>query len=419
MIRSSSILLLFALLLGSCDSTKNESSWRKEPLTTAKPESQGFSSERLGRIDSLFQKFVDQRAIAGVTALVARKGKIVYFRSTGYNDLENKVPLEKDAIFRIASQTKAITSVAIMMLFEEGRISLNDPISMHLPEFSNPKVITGFNKKDSSFTSQAAKRAVTIHDLLTHTSGYCYPGSGGEAVNAIYAKLSIVNGVPEAVSTLKEEMRKIALAPLAHEPGEKFSYGLSTDILGYLVETVSGQSLEDFFRTKIFEPLEMADTYFQLPVEKHSRLMLLYEDNIKGDGVQKSTGQYIDYPLRKGIYFSGGGGLFWARRADLAGALRCFIFGHATYEQLLSPFRGLTAKAVLYEVAEDWLQQPLSLQLADVDRRLAGELAAGAYADPRDLHPLPLMGFPGVTAENENAAYYDDTWQFRPGRRQK
>jgi CubicO group peptidase (beta-lactamase class C family) len=252
---------------------------------------------------------VDQRAIAGVTALVARKGKIVYFRSTGYNDLENKVPLEKDAIFRIASQTKAITSVAIMMLFEEGRISLNDPISMHLPEFSNPKVITGFNKKDSSFTSQAAKRAVTIHDLLTHTSGYCYPGSGGEAVNAIYAKLSIVNGVPEAVSTLKEEMRKIALAPLAHEPGEKFSYGLSTDILGYLVETVSGQSLEDFFRTKIFEPLEMADTYFQLPVEKHSRLMLLYEDNIKGDGVQKSTGQYIDYPLRKGIYFSGGGGL--------------------------------------------------------------------------------------------------------------
>jgi hypothetical protein len=111
--------------------------------------------------------------------------------------------------------------------------------------------------------------------------------------------------------------------------------------------------------------------------------------------------------------------LFWARRADLAGALRCFIFGHATYEQLLSPFRGLTAKAVLYEVAEDWLQQPLSLQLADVDRRLAGELAAGAYADPRDLHPLPLMGFPGVTAENENAAYYDDTWQFRPGRRQK
>lgn len=309
MMRSSSILLFIALLLGSCDSTKNQSSWRKESLTTAKPESQGFSSERLGRIDSLFQKFVDQRMIAGATALVARKGKIVYFRSTGYNDLRNKVPLEKDAIFRIASQTKAITSVAVMMLFEEGRISLNDPISMHLPEFRNPKVITGFNAKDSSFTLQAAKREVTIHDLLTHTSGYCYPGSGGEAINAIYAKLRIVNGVPETVSTLKEEMRKIALTPLAHEPGEKFSYGLSTDILGYLVETVSGQSLENFFRTRIFDPLGMADTYFRLPEEKHSRLMLLYENGIKGDGVQKSTGQYKDYPLKKGIYYSGGGGL--------------------------------------------------------------------------------------------------------------
>jgi len=310
MIRTTSILLLLALLLGSCDSTqKNQSSWQKEPLTTGKPESQGFSSERLGRIDSLFQEFVEQRKIAGATALVARKGKIVYYRSTGYNDLETQTPLEKDAIFRIASQTKAITSVAVMMLYEEGRISLHDPISMYLPEFSNPQIITGFTKKDSSYTSQTAKREVTIHDLLTHTSGYCYPGSGGEAINAIYSKLRIVNGVPDGVSTLKEEMRKIALVPLAHEPGEKFSYGLSTDILGYLVETLSGQSLENFFRTKIFEPLGMADTYFRLPEEKHARLMKLYEDGTNGDGIQKSSGQYIDYPMKKGVYYSGGGGL--------------------------------------------------------------------------------------------------------------
>jgi hypothetical protein len=109
--------------------------------------------------------------------------------------------------------------------------------------------------------------------------------------------------------------------------------------------------------------------------------------------------------------------LFWTRRADLAGALRCIVFGHATYEQLLAPYRGLTAKAVLYEVSADWLRQPWPAQLADLDRRLAGELAAGAYADPRALHPLPLMGFPGLTPENESAAYYDDRWQFRPGRR--
>ena len=111
--------------------------------------------------------------------------------------------------------------------------------------------------------------------------------------------------------------------------------------------------------------------------------------------------------------------LFWARRADLAGALSCFIFGHATYEQLLAPFRGLTAKAVLYEVSEDWLRRPLPEQLADLDRRLADELAAGAHADPRDLHPLPLMGFPGVTPDNESATYYDDSWQFRSGRQSR
>jgi len=109
--------------------------------------------------------------------------------------------------------------------------------------------------------------------------------------------------------------------------------------------------------------------------------------------------------------------LFWARRADLESVLRCFVFGHATYEQLLAPFRGLTAKAVLYEVGEDWLQLPLPAQLLDLDQRLAAELAAGAHADPRALHPLPLMGLPGVTLDSESAAYYDDTWQFRPGRR--
>jgi CubicO group peptidase (beta-lactamase class C family) len=310
MIRTSNILLFIALLLGSCDSTqKIQTSWQKKPLTIGKPESQGFSSERLRRIDLLFHEFVEQHKIAGATALIARRGKIVYYRSNGYSDLENQIPLEKDAIFRIASQTKAITSVAVMMLYEEGRISLNNPISMFLPEFRHPQVITTFNKKDSSYTYQAAKREVTIHDLLTHTSGYCYPGSGGEALNAIYSKLKIVNGVPDAISSLKKEMQKIALAPLAHEPGEKFSYGLSTDILGYMVETLSGQSLENFLRTRIFDPLGMTDTYFQLPEEKYARLLPLYQDAINGDGIQKSTGKYIDYPMRKGVYYSGGGGL--------------------------------------------------------------------------------------------------------------
>jgi CubicO group peptidase (beta-lactamase class C family) len=310
MIRKSTILLLVALLLGSCDSMqKDRLAWQKKPLVMAKPESAGFSSGRLQRIDTMFRTFVDQHKIAGVTALVARRGKIVYYKATGFDDMEKQTPLQKDAIFRIASQTKAITSVAVMMLYEEGRISLNDPVSLYLPEFGDPRIVASFNKKDSSYTSRPAKRPVTIHDLLTHTSGYCYPGNGGDEVNAIYVKNKVVNGVPSHISTLKEEMQKIATVPLVHEPGEMFTYGLSTDILGYLVETVSGQSLDNFFRTRIFAPLGMTDTYFRLPKEKEGRLMLLYEDSNKGDGIVKSTGEYKDYPVREGVYYSGGGGL--------------------------------------------------------------------------------------------------------------
>jgi CubicO group peptidase (beta-lactamase class C family) len=310
MIRTATVFLVFALLFGSCDSLqKDPSAWKKKPLAMAKPESAGFSALRLQCIDTLFQQFVDRRKINGVTALVARRGKIVYYKATGFDDLEKQIPLQKDAIFRIASQTKAITTVAMMMLYEEGRISLNDPVSLYLPEFGDPRIVTSFNEKDSSYTSRPARRQVTIHDLLTHTSGYCYPGNGGDEVNAIYIKNKVVNGVPSRISTLKQEMQTVARMPLVHEPGEGFTYGLSTDILGYLVETVSGQSLDKFFRTRIFDPLGMKDTYFQLPGDKAGRLMLLYRDGDPGKGVQKSTGQFTGYPLKEGIYFSGGGGL--------------------------------------------------------------------------------------------------------------
>ncbi|MBE0654068.1 MAG: beta-lactamase family protein, partial [Bacteroidales bacterium] len=142
-----------------------------------------------------------------------------------------------------------------------------------------------------------------------HTSGYCYPGSGGEALNAVYSKQKITGGVPTDISTLRDEMQKLAKIPLAHQPGERYTYGFSTDILGYLVEVLSGQSLEDFFRTRIFEPLGMEDTWFYLPDEKHDRLMQLYQDAADGNGIQKSTSEYVDFPKRKGVYYSGGGGL--------------------------------------------------------------------------------------------------------------
>ncbi len=381
MIRKSTVLLLFALLAVSCDSIqKDRQTWHKKSLAINTPGSAGFSPERLQRIDTLFRTFVDQHRIAGVTALIARRGKIVYYKATGFDDMEKQVPLRKDAIFRIASQTKAITSVAVMMLWEEGRIELNDPVSLYLPEFGNPHLVSSFNKKDSGYTSRPAKRQVTIRDLLTHTSGYCYPGNGGDEVNAIYGKNKVVNGVPSHVSTLKEEMQKIARVPLVHEPGEAFTYGLSTDILGYLVETVSGQSLDDFFRKRIFEPLGMKDTYFRLPKEKESRLMSLYEPVKNGGGIVKSTGEYKDFPVRDGVYYSGGGGL------------SSTAMDYAVFEQMLLNEGEYNGARLL---GRKTIQMMRSNQIGDLE---AGSIFLPASADKFGLgfEVISLPGSAGV-----------------------
>ncbi len=301
--------LLFGLILTACGPTQEPTSWQSEPLQPATPSSQGFSEVKIQKIDELFQSNIEQGNIAGATALVARRGKIVYYETTGYNDLENKIPLEKDAIFRIASQTKGITSVAIMRLYEEGKLDLQDPVSKHLTEFNYPELIDQFKEKDSSYISRPAKREVTIQDLLTHTSGYAYPGNGGDDGNAVYAKARIMNGVPTKSSTLKDEMQKISKLPLIHEPGKKFTYGLSTDILGYLVEVLSGKNLEEYFRSEIFDPLGMEDTYFHLPEDKHARLMNLYQGRPGNKELNKAPEAMAGYPKNTKMYYSGGGGL--------------------------------------------------------------------------------------------------------------
>ncbi len=307
--RNLTLSLLLGILLTSCGPTQKPTTWQSQLLQPAPPSSMGFSVEKIQEIDRLFQWNVEEGNIAGATALVARRGKIVYFQSTGYEDLENRIPLEKEAIFRIASQTKGITTVAIMRLYEEGKLDLPDPISKHLSEFKYPKIIDLFNEKDSSYVTRPAKREVSIQDLLTHTSGYAYPGNGGDAGNAIYAKAMIMNGVPSKSTTLKEEMQKISKLPLIHEPGEKFTYGLSTDILGYLVEVLSGKNLEEYFRSEIFEPLGMKDTYFHLPQEKHDRLMKLYLGRTGNKGLDIASDALTNYPKNMKMYFSGGGGL--------------------------------------------------------------------------------------------------------------
>ncbi|MEO5890614.1 MAG: serine hydrolase domain-containing protein [Ferruginibacter sp.] len=282
------------------------------PLGT--PEAAGFSSQRLQRIDKAMNEWVDKQWMNGAAALVIRNGRIVYYKAAGYNDLASKTPLQKESIFRIASQTKAITSVAIMMLFEEGKLLLDDPVSKYIPAFKKEMVLDKFNADDTTYTSVPAKRDITIRDLLTHTSGLGYAQIGSKEANAIYAKNNITAGIGVTNSTLLDAMNRLGALPLMHQPGEKFTYGLNTDLLGCLVEVISGSTLNDFFRTRIFEPLGMKDTYFFVPEEKASRLVNLYKEDSLGH-LQKSDGNMlngptvVNYPLIKGNYYSGGAGL--------------------------------------------------------------------------------------------------------------
>ena len=280
----------------------------------ATPELAGFSAERLKRIDVNMKSWVDQGWMNGAAALVIRNGKIVYYKSTGYNDLKTKAPLAKDGIFRIASQTKAITSVAVMMLYEEGKFLLDDPISKFIPTFEKPTVLDKFNEKDTSYTTVPAKREVTVRDLLTHTSGIGYAQIGSKEANSIYAKNNITAGLNVMDDKLSDAMNRLGKLPLMHNPGEKWTYGLNTDLLGRLVEIWSGVSLDEFLLQRIFTKLGMNDTYFNLPADKATRLVNFFQEDSLGHlqkavDVLGSSERFMDYPLRKKTYFSGGGGL--------------------------------------------------------------------------------------------------------------
>ena len=307
--------LLLPLLLAANAIHAQKPMPQLEPSPVA--EAAGFDPERLQRIDKVVQEYVDKGWIGGGTVLVARNGKIAYHKAFGWHDDSKKTPMKVDEIFRIASQTKAITSVAVMMLFEEGKFLLDDNVSKYIPEFRKPQVIDKFNLADTTWTTVPAKREITIRDLLTHTSGLGYAQIGSKEAQAMYAKSNITAGFGMNDNhVLATDIKKLGALPLFHQPGEKYLYGLNTDVLGYLVEVVSGMPLDQFFRTRIFEPLGMKDTYFYLPANKYDRLSMLYmEDSLglvhnmpatyKRGGAEWNT----NFHKTKGTYFSGGAGL--------------------------------------------------------------------------------------------------------------
>ena len=245
-------------------------------LSATRPERAGMSTDRLARIGTLMQAYVDQEAIAGSVTLVARKGKIVHFEPTGVLNFDTGEPMQKDSLFRIYSMSKPITSVAAMLLFEQGKFQLDDPIANYLPEFSNVKVLVNGNLVNPD-------HAPTIRELLSHTAGLTYGIFNNTEVDELYrealwgdrAMIDLTryrgDGIEWEVKDLDELSKTIASLPLLYQPGSQWVYSMSVDILGRLIEVISGQSLDQFLQQEIFDPLEMEDTFFEIPTDKIAR----------------------------------------------------------------------------------------------------------------------------------------------------
>jgi CubicO group peptidase (beta-lactamase class C family) len=270
----------------------------------AKPEEVGLSSERLGRIRPWLRGYLETDKLPGATTLVARHGKIVFCESEGFRDLEASKPMTTDTILRFYSMTKPITSVALMMLYEAGLFQLDDPVSEFIPSFKNTRVYVSGDTHD--MVCEPLKTPITLHHLLTHTSGLTYGFGNQGPVSQLYQEnhtdFSTHDGLLERV------VERLARIPLEFQPGHRWNYGVSTDVIGRVVEVVSGQSLNAFFQNKILDPLGMVDTGFAVPKEKANRLAALYVKNEKSDLSLHESPQ--ESPMIDSVEtFSGGGGL--------------------------------------------------------------------------------------------------------------
>jgi CubicO group peptidase (beta-lactamase class C family) len=297
-----------------------------QSLRTGSPESVGMSSERLDRLSDALEAYVANGELAGSVTLVARRGRIVYFEAFGNRDREANARMQTDAIFRIASQTKATVSVAAMTLVEEGKLLITDPVGKYLPEFMETKVAVA-REGASGFDVIAARRPITVRDLLTHTSGYGYgAGIGGE----LWAAAGQTGYYfADRDETIRDSVRRIASLPAHAQPGEQWIYGYSTDILGALVEVVAGKPLDQALTERVFTPVGMRDTEFYLSAGKENRLTAVYSRNDgklerapdPGDAV--GQGHYVNGPRKN---FSGGAGLL-STATDYARFLQMLLNG--------------------------------------------------------------------------------------------
>lgn len=322
------ILIGFLLFLSLVSQGQTKSVKKSLPLTDGTPESVGMSNERLSRIDSMITLSISNGEIPGAVALVARNGKIVYYKAFGKADNQSGRLQKRDDIFRIASQSKAVTATAVMMLWEQGKFRLDDPVSLYIPEFKNPRVLKSFRYSDTSYVTVPASQEITIRQLLTHTSGIGYGViDPDERFKMIYAKAGVTDLFTTDRVTIGESVRKLAKLPLHFNPGEDYSYSEGLDVLGYFIEVISGMPFDVYLRKHLFEPLGMNDTWFYLPDDKSKRLVpVQWKEN--GKWHQYPVTFYDpDYPVKGSrTFFSGGAGLSSTAR-DYATLLQMYLNG--------------------------------------------------------------------------------------------
>ena len=273
--------------------------------------------DRLKKIDDIISEDIKENKIPGAVVLVGNEDEIIFEKAYGIKNPETNEKYNTDDIFRIASMTKAITSVGILKLWEEGKIGLDDPIDKYIPKFENIEILESFNNEDTSYTSKISTKKITIRQLLTHTSGIGYGFiDGNKSIKSIYHKRKqsfMKNGVLcfcDEDITIGETIENLADVPLHHEPGERFTYGIGLDVLGYMIEIVSGKKLDEFFRDEIFTPLDMNDTYFYLPKEKENRLVPVLTKKDDEWVIFEDDRFNVNYPIEgKRKFFAGGCGL--------------------------------------------------------------------------------------------------------------
>ena len=361
--------------------------------------SKNLDPVKLAQIDSLLNKYVANNWLVGASTIIVKDNQVVYYKGHGFANQASKKPMEANAIFRIMSQTKAITSLAILQLFENGKIGLDQAVGDFIPSFYKQTVLKDFNAADTTYTTIPAKRNITIRDLLTHTSGIDYAAIGSKNMQAIYAKADMPSGLGKSNASLLDVMKKLGTLPLVHQPGEKFTYGLNSDLLGCIVEIVSGMTLEAYFHKNIFEPLGMRDTYFNVPASKANRLPTVYTEDSNNKIIEWGpTFRNIDpnYPLLGTTFFSGGAGLS-STAYDYAVFLQMILNGGKyngkqiisprTAELMLSPqldfkYDGLNDFGLGFAITSD--------KASNLEARNKGSFSWGGYygtnywADPKE-----------------------------------